>query len=74
MILKTVALKAVWQIERLSAFGDPVMIFLDEPSLVGFGSQTYLTVSREDVVGDVNEVVATIRATASSAARKASSP
>jgi hypothetical protein len=60
VIVKTVALKAAWQITRLRPFGLPVMIFLDEPSLVGFGSQTFLTVSREDVIGDINEVAAAI--------------
>ena len=60
VVVKGVALKAAWQMERLSVYGLPLMVFLDEPSLVGFGSQTYLTVSREDVVGDINEVVAAI--------------
>jgi methionine synthase II (cobalamin-independent) len=62
VIVKTVALKAVWQITELRPFGRPVMIFLDEPSLVGYGSQTFLTVSREDVIGDINEVAAAIHA------------
>jgi hypothetical protein len=62
VVVKTVALKAAWQMERLGAYGLPVMIFLDEPSLLGFGSQTYLTVSREDVVGDINEVVVAVHA------------
>jgi hypothetical protein len=61
-IVKTVALKAAWQMSRLRPFGRPVMVFLDEPSLVGFGSQTFLTVSREDVIGDINEVAAAIHA------------
>ncbi len=60
VIVKTVALKAAWQISRLGTFGVPVMIFLDEPSLLGFGSQTFITVSREDVLGDLNEVAAAI--------------
>ena len=62
LIVKTVALKAMWQITRLSAFDLPVMVFLDEPSLLGFGSQAFLTVSREDVIGDINEVAAMIHA------------
>jgi hypothetical protein len=57
-----VAMRAAWQMERLGAFDLPVMIFIDEPSLLGFGSQTYLTVSREDVIGDIDEVVAAIHA------------
>jgi len=60
VIVKTVALRALWQIDRLSAFGLRVMIFLDEPSLLGFGSQTFITISREDIIGDINEVVAVI--------------
>jgi hypothetical protein len=62
VILKTVALKALWQMTRLRPFGLPVMVFLDEPSLLGFGSQTFLAVSRQDVIGDINEIAAVIHA------------
>jgi methionine synthase II (cobalamin-independent) len=62
VVVKAVAMRAAWQMDRLGAFGLPVMIFIDEPSLLGFGSQTYLTVSREDVIGDIDEVVAAIHA------------
>ncbi|RPI78054.1 MAG: hypothetical protein EHM45_06920 [Desulfobacteraceae bacterium] len=62
VIVKTVALKALWQIKHLKPFGLPIMIFLDEPSLLGFGSQTYITVSREDIIHDINEVVAALHA------------
>ena len=62
VIVKTVSMKAMWQMERLGAFGLPVMIFIDEPSLLGFGKMTFLSVSREDVIGDINEVAATIHA------------
>jgi hypothetical protein len=62
VIVKMVALKAVWQMTKLRAFGLPVMIFLDEPGLLGFGSQTFITVSREDIIGDLNQVAAAIHA------------
>lgn len=62
VIVKTVALKALWQIVHLKPFAPLVLIFLDEPSLLGFGSQTFITVSREDVIRDINEVVAAIHA------------
>ncbi len=62
VIVKTVAMKAMWQMARLGTFGLPVMIFIDEPSLLGFGKMTFLSVSREDVIGDINEVVAVIHA------------
>ena len=61
-IVKTVTLKAMWQMAQLSAFGLQVMIFLDEPSLLGFGSQTFITVSRGDIIGDLNEVAAAVHA------------
>jgi hypothetical protein len=60
VVVKTIVLKALWQITRLSEFGLPVMIFLDEPSLLGFGKQTFITISREDVIKDINEVVAAV--------------
>lgn len=60
VIIKTVAMKAMWQIVRLNTFGLPVTIFLDEPSLLSFGKQTFLTISREDVIMDINEVTKAI--------------
>jgi hypothetical protein len=62
VVKKTVAMKALWQITQLSRFQKPLIIFLDEPSLLGFGSQTFITVSEEDIVGDINEVVSLIHA------------
>jgi len=62
VIVKTVSMKALWQMLRLGAFGLPVMIFIDEPSLLGFGKMTFLSVSREDVIHDINEVAAIIHA------------
>ena len=60
VIVKTVMLKAVWQMVRLEPFGRRVMIFLDEPGLLGYGSQTFITIGREDIIADVNEVVTAI--------------
>lgn len=62
VIVKTISMKAMWQMERLDAFGLPVMIFIDEPSLLGFGKMTFLSVSREDVIRDINEVAGVIHA------------
>jgi hypothetical protein len=60
VVVKTIVLKSLWQIFRLSGFGLPVMIFLDEPALLEYGKQTRITISREDVITDINEVVAAI--------------
>ena len=60
VILKSVALKALWQIKHLEKFGAPVTIWMDEPSLLGFGSSTFISISREDVLRDLNEVAGAI--------------
>jgi hypothetical protein len=62
VIVKAVSLIAAWQITQLHRHAQPTMIFLDEPALLGFGSQTFITIGREDVLGDLNEVAAAIHA------------
>ena len=56
VIVKGVALKALWQIKHLGSCGAPVMIWMDEPALLGFGSSTFISISRQDVLRDLNEV------------------
>jgi methionine synthase II (cobalamin-independent) len=60
IIVKTAALKAVWQITQLGVFDKRVIILIDEPALLGFGSQAFLSVSREDIIRDLNEVASSI--------------
>ncbi|MBN1850923.1 MAG: hypothetical protein JW932_20335 [Deltaproteobacteria bacterium] len=57
VVVKSIVLKALWQFKHLSGFDLPIMIFLDEPALLGFGKQTFITISRDDVIKDINEVV-----------------
>jgi hypothetical protein len=56
LIVKTVAMKAIWQINQFSRFGKQTIIFIDEPSLINFGTPMFLTVSREDIIRELNEV------------------
>lgn len=58
--VKLLALKAVWQVKQLSVFGVPVIIFLDEPALAGFGSSEFISISREDVKNAINEVIESV--------------
>ena len=60
VIVKGVALKALWQIKHLSSCSAPVMIWMDEPALLGFGSSTFISISRQDVLRDLNEVAGAI--------------
>ena len=59
---KLLALKAAWQIKQLSKYGVPVIIFIDEPSLAGFGSSEFISVSKEDIAASLHEVTDTIHA------------
>jgi methionine synthase II (cobalamin-independent) len=56
-VVKLLALKARWQARRLSAFGAPVILSIDEPVLAGFGSSEFISVGREDVAASLAEVI-----------------
>lgn len=58
--IKTIALKARWQVKQLKKYGAPVIMFLDEPGLTGFGSSAFISVSRQDVEACLEEVIAAI--------------
>ena len=49
MAVKLLALKACWQVRRLSLLQRPVMIFFDEPALAGVGSSEYTSISNEEI-------------------------
>jgi methionine synthase II (cobalamin-independent) len=57
LVTKHLAMKAKWQIQHLKSLGSPVIIFLDEPALAGFGSSTFISVSRELIQSLLKEVV-----------------
>ncbi len=58
--VKLLALKARWQARELSQFGRPVIIFIDEPALAGFGSSEFITVSRDEITQNLEEVIAAV--------------
>ncbi|MFA5042974.1 MAG: hypothetical protein WC381_02730 [Kiritimatiellia bacterium] len=62
MIVKTLALKCRWQIRKFKPFAERIICFVDEPILSAFGSSTYVSVKREDVVARIGEVVEAIHA------------
>lgn len=63
MIVKALAMKCRWQIQRFQPFCEQgVICFIDEPILAAFGSSTYVSVAREDVVAMLTEVVDAIHA------------
>ncbi|MBW2177345.1 MAG: hypothetical protein JRH03_10430 [Deltaproteobacteria bacterium] len=60
--VKMIAMKARWQVRQLAIFGVPVVIFLDEPSLAGFGSSELIGLSKEDVGACLDEVFEAVHA------------
>ena len=60
--VKLLAENARWQVRQLSRFGRPVILFIDEPALAGFGSSEFISISKADVTAVVNEVVRAIHA------------
>lgn len=55
-VVKAVAMQARYQVQRLKELCDNVILFLDEPALAGFGSSTLVSIQKEDVVAQLNEV------------------
>jgi methionine synthase II (cobalamin-independent) len=62
IIVKLLSLKAQWQIKKLQRCNVSVLMFMDEPSLSGFGSTAYLGVQADDITRDLNEIAEAIHA------------
>lgn len=62
VIVKALAMKCRWQIQKFQPFAEKVICFIDEPILSAFGSSTYVSVKREDVVALLSEMVEAIHA------------
>lgn len=60
--VKHLAFNARWQIRTLSGPGCPVIIFIDEPALAGFGSSEMISISKEAILACLKEVVDAIHA------------
>ena len=56
MLVKSLAMHARWQTKRLSAFGLPVLMSIDEPGLYAFGASTHITLDREQIIVDLNSI------------------
>jgi methionine synthase II (cobalamin-independent) len=60
--VKLLTLKARWQVQKLSRFGCPVILFIDEPALAGFGSSEFISISRDDVKACLGEIIEEVHA------------
>jgi hypothetical protein len=62
VVIKALAMKCRWQIQKFQPFAEQVICFVDEPILSAFGSSTYVSLKRDDVVSHLAEVIAAIHA------------
>ena len=56
-VTKALAMKCRWQIRKFKPYADGIICFIDEPILSAFGSSTYVSVSRDDVIASLKEVI-----------------
>lgn len=56
LVVKLIAMKAAWQIHHLRPFDRPVILFLDEPALAGYGSSAFISVSGDLIRAMLREV------------------
>jgi methionine synthase II (cobalamin-independent) len=61
MTVKAISLKAGWQVLFLKGLGLPVLLFIDEPALAGLGSSAFISISREDIGQDLEEVISAVQ-------------
>lgn len=57
VVVKCIVMKARWLLDRFRPFGFEQICFVDEPIFSAFGSSTYLSVQRSDVVRCLGEVI-----------------
>jgi hypothetical protein len=62
LVVKALAMKCRWQIQKFQPFARQVICFVDEPILSAFGSSTYVSLKRDDIVSHLAEMVAAIHA------------
>jgi len=60
VVLKGLAMKALWQIEFFKKFGKSIILFIDEPYLSGFGS-AYTPINRDDAVASLKEFTQSVK-------------
>ncbi|WP_457554076.1 hypothetical protein [Desulfobacula sp.] len=60
--IKKLALNARWQASEFLKRGAVPIIFIDEPALAGFGTSAYITITKEDVIQSIEEIVLEIHA------------
>lgn len=62
IIIKTLAMIARWQVQKFKSYAGQVICFIDEPILSAFGSSTYVSVHRDDVISLLADMIDAVHA------------
>lgn len=62
VIIKALGMKCRWQIQKFKPYAERTICFIDEPILSAFGSSTYVSVKRPDVVAQLKEMIDAVHA------------
>lgn len=62
VMLKHLAMKACWQVQALQGAGVPVIVFFDEPGIVSIGTSACISISREQVLAMLREIMGAVSA------------
>jgi methionine synthase II (cobalamin-independent) len=57
VLTKTLALSSRWQAKMLAELGLPVLIFIDDPGVYSLGLSTYITLTKEGITSELEQVV-----------------
>lgn len=57
ILVKALALHARWQANQLMSLGRPAIVFIDEPGTSICGQSSYITVTREMIKNDLEEII-----------------
>lgn len=60
VVVKGITMKARWLLDRFKSFGFKQICFVDEPILSAFGSSTYVSIQKAEVIEYLKEVVIAI--------------
>ncbi len=61
ILIKTLALQGLNQARALACFGLPVMVFVDDPGLYASGQSTFITLKKEEIMSELNEIYEAIQ-------------
>ncbi|MBT7163954.1 MAG: hypothetical protein HN904_14325 [Victivallales bacterium] len=62
VVIKAMAMKCRWQLQEFKPFADNMICFIDEPILSAFGSSTYVSVQRDEIIEALSEVIEAVHA------------